>query len=55
LIFETAQKQFVNGDINYLDWAMLVNQSIAIQSNYQDAILKLNESAIELTYLLNGN
>ena len=55
LIFETAQKQFINGDINYLDWAMLVNQSIAIQSNYQDAILKLNESAIELTYLLNGN
>jgi len=55
LIFETAQKQFVNGDINYLDWAMLVNQSISIQSNYQDAILKLNESAIELTYLLNGN
>ncbi len=55
LIFETAQKQFINGDINYLDWAMLVNQSISIQSNYQDAILKLNESTIELTYLLNGN
>ena len=55
LIFETAQKQFLNGDINYLEWAMLVNQSIAVQSNYQDAILKLNDNTIQLIYLLNGN
>jgi cobalt-zinc-cadmium resistance protein CzcA len=55
LIFETAQKQFLNGDINYLDWALLVNQSIAVQSNYQDAILKLNENTIQLIYLLNGD
>ena len=55
LIFETAQKQFLNGDINYLEWAMLVNQSISIQSNYQDAILKLNENTIQLIYLLNVN
>ena len=54
LIFETAQKQFMNGDINCLEWAMLVNQSIAVQSNYQDAILKLNENTIQLIYLLNA-
>ena len=42
-IFETAQKQFLNGDINYLEWAMLVNQSISIKSDYQDAILRLNK------------
>lgn len=54
LIFETAQKQFLNGDINYLEWAILVNQSITIQSNYQDAILKLNENSIQLLYLLEG-
>lgn len=54
IIFETAQKQFLNGDINYLEWAMLVNQSIAVQSNYQDAILKLNENTIQLIYLLNA-
>ena len=53
IIFETAQKQFINGDINYLEWAILVNQSIAIKSDYQDAILRLNESAINLSYLLN--
>jgi len=54
LIFETAQKQFLNGEIDYLEWAMLVNQSISIQSNYQDALLRLNESSIEIIYLLNG-
>jgi len=55
LIFETAQKQFMNGDINCLEWAMLVNQSIAVQSNYQDAIFKLNERTIQLIYLLNAD
>ncbi|MBI1837335.1 MAG: CusA/CzcA family heavy metal efflux RND transporter, partial [Flavobacteriia bacterium] len=55
LIFEIAQKQLLSGEINYLDWALLVNQSIVIQSNYKDAILKLNEIAIELTYLLNAD
>jgi cobalt-zinc-cadmium resistance protein CzcA len=53
-IFETAQKQFLNGDINYLEWAMLVNQSVSIKSDYQDAVLKLNDSIINLIYLLNG-
>ncbi len=54
LIFETAQKQFINGDINYLEWAQLMNQNIIIKSGYQDAILKLNFSTINLIYLLNG-
>ena len=53
IIFETAQKQFINGDINYLEWAMLVNQSISIKSDYQDALLRLNESTINLIYLVN--
>ena len=53
LIFTTAQKQFENGEINYLEWAMLVNQSIEIHSNYHDAVLKLNENTIQLMYILN--
>jgi len=52
LIFETAQKQFVNGEIDYLQWAMLINQSISIQSEYQDALMRYNELAIELNNLL---
>ena len=52
LIVATADKQFVNGDINYLDWVMLINQSIAIQSNHLDAIKMLNESIISINYLI---
>ena len=51
LIIETANLQFVNGVINYLEWAMLVNQSTMIQNNYLDALTSLNESIIEINYL----
>ena len=53
IIFETAQKQFVNGEIDYLQWALLINQSISIQSDYQDALMKYNELAIDMIYLGN--
>jgi len=52
LIFETANKQFVNGELNYLEWVMLTNQAISIQSNYLDAIKNLNESIIQINYLI---
>jgi cobalt-zinc-cadmium resistance protein CzcA len=51
IIIETANKQFYNGDINYLDWVMLTNQSITIKSNYIDAVIQLNEIIIQLNYL----
>ena len=50
-ISQTADKQFINGDINYLDWVMLNNQAIVIRSNYLDIIKALNESIINLNYL----
>jgi cobalt-zinc-cadmium resistance protein CzcA len=52
LILETANKQFMNGEINYLDWVMLTNQAINIQSNYLYAIKNLNESIIQINYLI---
>ena len=52
LIFETANKQFANGEINYLDWVMLTNQAISIQSNYVDALKNLNLSIIQINYLI---
>ncbi len=52
LIFETANKQFINGEINYLDWVMLTNQAISIQSNYLDALKNLNETVIQINYLI---
>ena len=51
IIFETAQKQFVNGEIDYLEWAILINQSISIQSDYQDALMKYNQLAIQINNL----
>lgn len=52
LIVKTANKQFLNGEINYLEWVMLSNQSIVIENNYLDALKMLNESLILITYLL---
>lgn len=51
LITKTAQQQFINGEINYLEFVMLVNQAVLLKSNYTDALLKLNESVVELNYI----
>jgi cobalt-zinc-cadmium resistance protein CzcA len=51
IISQTADKQFLNGEINYLDWVMLNNQAIVIRNNYLDLIKALNESIITLNYL----
>jgi cobalt-zinc-cadmium resistance protein CzcA len=51
LIADAANKQFLNGEINYLDWGVLINQSIAIRSDYINAVKLLNESSIQLNYL----
>jgi len=50
-ITKTANQQFANGGINYLEWTMLINNAASIQSNYTDAIKDLNQSIIQLNYL----
>ena len=51
VVTETIQKQFTNGEINYLDFVMLFNQAISIQSNYADAVKMLNDTIIQINYL----
>ena len=51
-IFKTAEEQFTNGEINYLDWVMLNNQAIQIQHDYYDAVMQLNFQIITLQYLI---
>lgn len=51
IITETAKKQFLAGEINYLEFVILVNQAVTLKNNYTDAIWKLNQGAIELEYL----
>jgi cobalt-zinc-cadmium resistance protein CzcA len=48
-----ANKQFAGGDINYLEWTLLINQSINLQNEYLNAVKKYNESIIQLNYLSN--
>jgi len=52
-IMEVANKQLGLGEINYLQWAQLVNQAMVVKSSYVEAVRKLNESIIELNYLTN--
>ncbi|SHL11579.1 CusA/CzcA family heavy metal efflux RND transporter [Flavobacterium xanthum] len=48
LVTNAANKKFINGDINYLEWVMLINQNTEIQSNYIEAVRKGNQTIINL-------
>lgn len=52
-ILNTAGLQLQSGNIDYLQWVMLVNQAIVIQSAYADAVNSLNQSIIEINSLTN--
>ena len=52
LISDSANKQFANGGINYLEWVMLTNQAISLRNDYLIAVNNLNESIIQLNYFI---
>ena len=54
LIIKTANLQFLNGEIDYLDWALLSNQAISIENDYLEAIHNLNTVVIQFNYLNNN-
>ncbi|MBS1562824.1 MAG: CusA/CzcA family heavy metal efflux RND transporter [Bacteroidetes bacterium] len=49
----TADKQFTGGDINFLEWVMLVNQAISIQNDYIEAVRNRNNSVVEINSYIN--
>lgn len=51
-ITQTLNKQLQKGEINYLEWTMLNQQALALRMDYLNAINNLNNSIIELNYLL---
>lgn len=53
LITTTANQQFSNGSINYLEWVMLMNQAITTQNDYIEVVKNLNEAIIQLHYFSN--
>lgn len=50
-ILKTADRLFYEGEINYLEWSILVNQSLEIQNKYIDNQKNINEKIIELNSL----
>ena len=54
IISTTANSQFVNGEINYLEWTQLMHQTIQVETNYIETIKLYNDNLIGLQYLLNN-
>ncbi len=53
LIVNTATRQFSGGDIDYLQWVILVDQAISIRNEYLNTVHEYNQVAIELEKLGN--
>lgn len=51
VILQTANKQFIAGEINYLDFVQLVTQALSLQSNYTETVKNLNQTIIQINYL----
>ena len=50
-ILKTATNQFYNGEINYLEWTLLVNQAFEIQNKYIDRLKETNDIIIDINSL----
>jgi cobalt-zinc-cadmium resistance protein CzcA len=53
-IIKTANLNYKNGEINYIEWGMLINQANAIKSQYLESLRLLNVAVAEIHYLLNN-
>ncbi|TDS56965.1 CusA/CzcA family heavy metal efflux RND transporter [Myroides indicus] len=51
IILEVSEKQLQTGNIDYLQWIILVNQAVKVQSDYAEVIENLNRAIINLNYL----
>lgn len=50
-ILKTANNQYFNGEINYLEWTLLVTQAFEIQNKYIDRLKEMNDKIIEINSL----
>jgi cobalt-zinc-cadmium resistance protein CzcA len=55
VVIQTANAQFESGEISYLEWNILINNAIEIQSNYLDLINQWNQNNIQLEFLFYQN
>jgi cobalt-zinc-cadmium resistance protein CzcA len=54
-IRNVSEKKFGNGEINYLEYVMLTQQAISIESEYLEIKRNLNMHIINLHYLIQNN
>lgn len=54
-ILKTSNTQYFNGEINYLEWTLLITQAFDIENKYTDRLKELNDKIIELNALKNDN
>jgi cobalt-zinc-cadmium resistance protein CzcA len=53
IINTSANLQFANGNINFLEWGQLMHQAINIENDYIEAVKSLNEAATQVNYFNN--
>lgn len=53
LIITTADQQFQGGDIDYLQWVLLIDQAINIKNEHLNALNSYNQAVIQLLKLKN--
>jgi cobalt-zinc-cadmium resistance protein CzcA len=51
ILMQAATQKLTAGEINYLDWVMLMNQSIQTRANYYIVVAQFNDAAFELEKL----
>ncbi|MDR2148807.1 MAG: hypothetical protein LBE91_20390, partial [Tannerella sp.] len=52
-ISETANQQYLSGNIDYLERVLLVNQAIEIRSNYIETVRNRNMTIVEINSFVN--
>lgn len=52
LMKDAADKQLEAGEINYLDWVIIIGQYISIESEYLDAVNTYNDNMIQMEFLM---
>lgn len=47
-IIATANQRFYAGEINYLNWVMLINEGISVKNQYLEIVEELNHAGIQI-------
>jgi len=50
LISQTANAQFFNGEINFLEWSILTSQTIEAKVDYLNLVKSFNDNIIQVLY-----